>query len=349
MNQPEKKKKRKSVIITKWFGESSSSEDSESEMSPEWTEIDRKKTRIEKKRRLDKRRKERKLETAKKVEHMAGIGPIYVSDATKRMDSKIGFEAAKRIVLKEFLAKYLGYNMEELQQLKIEDTKFATSGEDILYVALVDQDQIKELYIRRAESRNDNVIVRNYIPPNFHERFVHLNRICAEKRKADSKLKTQLRFEHGDIQIYIKYKDEDSGIKLVKMGDFTDIKEVPPFNHSLRWKRFMDRPPRRKVYYNSDNPTKGKGNVTRSTVRTDDHGPATGQKDTELPVKTLTRQHSKETEVQSKRARLHALSSQTESSDSSSSASDEDMTVMDTEIDATEETTMMNTEIDEQL
>ena len=268
---------------------------------------------------METKRRNKIIECAMKAEHMAGIGPIYMTDVITRMDGVTNFEKAKALELKAFLARYLGYEEEELRELTLEETKFATSGDDLLYVAMVDKEQIKELHIRRAESQNENITVRNYIPPNFHERFVYINKMCTEQRRLDKALKTQLRFGHGDIEVFMKYKGEDAGYRLVKLSEFTDITAVPEFNHKIRWKRYVDRPPRRKIRYSLENPIKGKEGEKR---------PATGRKDQETTQRKLTRQHSKDEGMDSKKARLSAKSSYSDSS----SSPDEDINEMDTEI-----------------
>ena len=128
--------------------------------------------------------------------------------------------------------------------MKVAETRISTKGDDILNVALADTADAKELYIRRAESRNDNLTVRCYIPPNFHDRFMSLNRICMEKRKEDPNLRTQLRFGSKDVEIWIKHKNDDKGFRRVDLEDFTD-QDVPDFNHTIKWKRYPDRLPRR--------------------------------------------------------------------------------------------------------
>ena len=73
-----KKKVRKPVKITCWFGdeEASSSSSSEGTVEEEWQEVDRRKVVKEKKMAQEERRKKKKHETAKKARSMMGIGPI---------------------------------------------------------------------------------------------------------------------------------------------------------------------------------------------------------------------------------------------------------------------------------
>ena len=50
-----------------------------------------------------------------------------------------------------------------------------------------------------------------------------------------------------DIEIHIKFKDEDGGYRKVRMEDFVDISKVPAFDNNAKWKIYTDRPPRRKL------------------------------------------------------------------------------------------------------
>ena len=103
---------------------------------------------------------------------MAGIGPISIDD----------FEKLKVLAVHKFLKENLGYIEEEITNLSIVETRMAKKGEKIIYVAFEDHDHICELHMRQEESQNDRIIIRNYIPPNFHSRFMFLNRVCAFRR-----------------------------------------------------------------------------------------------------------------------------------------------------------------------
>ena len=111
---------------------------------------------------------------------MIGIGPITMRSVTDRMSEGMTFEAAKVTELKQFLTDNLSYIDSEIKELSIEETKFAAKGESVLYIALSKPEQVHEMHVRRAECRNDKLTIRNYIPPNFFERFMSMNRACAD-------------------------------------------------------------------------------------------------------------------------------------------------------------------------
>ena len=118
------------------------------------------------------------------------------------MKSKNDFEDAKIKAIKELLSYSLNYDDDELESLNIQETKLSKRGDDIINVAFASEDKVKDLFIRKAELKNEYVTLRNYIPPNFHERFMHLNAVCSEKRSLEPNLKTQLRFGRRDIEIF---------------------------------------------------------------------------------------------------------------------------------------------------
>ena len=90
--------------------------------------------------------------------------------------------------------------------------------------------------------------------PNFFERYMAINRACSDQRAADPNLKTQLRFGNHDVELYTKFRGEKSGFKQTKLSDFLDTSTLPNFNYKVKWRRFKEQPPRRKVVYKSTKP-----------------------------------------------------------------------------------------------
>ena len=61
--------------------------------------------------------------------------------------------------------------------------------------------------------RNDNLVIRQYIPPGFYKRYIEINKKCTEARANDSTLKTQLRFGKRDVELFIKFKGEEKPLQ----------------------------------------------------------------------------------------------------------------------------------------
>ena len=93
---------------------------------------------------------------------------------------------------------------------------------------------------------NDNIIVRQYIPPGFYNRFMHMNRMCYEARAEDQSLKTQLRFGKTNIELFVKFKGDGDPFTKVKLEDYMKVDETPPFDHNVKWKRYQDKYPKKK-------------------------------------------------------------------------------------------------------
>ena len=173
---------------------------------------------------------------------MVSLGPLLWNSVEYFKNGKTNYDEAKKQAVFEFLQYNLNYSTGELEELEITDTRMS-SKDEVINIAFVNEDNIRELYSRKAESRNDNIILRCYVPPNFHERLMALSRVCTDKRKNDSTLKTQLRFGKHDVEILVKTKGEDGGFKKVDLDEFTDMNLIPKFNHLIKWRKYNDKPP----------------------------------------------------------------------------------------------------------
>ena len=197
----------------------STTEESE-EDKEDWSDVMRKRKSEEKRRMRKKRRENRKTECSTKAANMASLGPISWDSINYFRKAGRSPETAKTLAVKEFLQYNLNYTVEELEELDIVETRVSTKGDGIVNIAMSSEESIRELYIRKAETRNEDITLRSYIPPNFHKQFMYINKICTEKRAAEPLLKTQLRFGRRDIEVYIKTKDEEAGYKKVALEEF---------------------------------------------------------------------------------------------------------------------------------
>ena len=186
-------------------------------------------------------------ETAEKATRMIGIGPVDLEYINEVYRETKNYEMAKMKGVKKFLQKELLYDDEEIEEINILGTKMGKL-DNIIYIALQNTEECKEIYTRKAEIQNDKITVRNFIPPQFHEKFMKLNQICAERRSENPQLKTQLRFNNKDIEILVKMKGTNEPLTKVKMIDFLrEGDKVPEFDTTVKWKQILDRPPRRKI------------------------------------------------------------------------------------------------------
>ena len=259
-----------------WFGESTS-EDSSEEDEEGWSTIDRENKNRERKRRTKERRSRKAAQVSQKARRMAGLGPITNEEIELQWNLTKDYEKAKTWAVKAHLSEHYDYSQDELDRLKIMETK-RTNRDDIIYIATENEQDIREIYTRKAEGKTDKTTVKSYIPPQFFERFSMLNRICADKREADHNLKTQIRFGDKDLIILTKRKGESEPYRIVDFEDFTGDRQIPPFDMTIKWRIQQDRPPRRKTS-SSHSPATRKENsasparqvqMTRRTSEKDD-------------------------------------------------------------------------------
>ena len=236
------------VTVNHWFGESSqeSQSDSTEDDNEEWQTIDREAINRRRRQRTKLRRSKRMTEVAGKARCMAGVGPILDSEINEQLKSTRNYSEAKCWAIKDHLMKYYSYNQRELDDLQILETKRAKK-DDIIYFAVKSEDDIRDIYQRKAECRQDDTTIKMFIPPHYFDRFTTLNRICREKRESNPELKTQIRFGTNDLIILVKQKGSEDPFRIVELRDFTENQDIPPFDMTVKWRIQEDRIPRRRV------------------------------------------------------------------------------------------------------
>ena len=152
---------------------------------------------------LDKRKRRRKKkvcmeEIASKMQLTVGVGPIEQASIDYFEREVKDVEVAKKLAVTEYLRHFLDFDENELADMKIVDTKCAVNDK-VIYFAVEDQEYVKEIHRRRAASQNEDLMVRDYIPPQFWERYTTLAKVAAENRSNDTQLKTQIRWGPKDV------------------------------------------------------------------------------------------------------------------------------------------------------
>ena len=127
-------------------------------------------------RKIDRYRKRKilKEKTSHKARHMLGLGPIRQQSIDYFVDITADVELAKEMAIKELMSTYLQYTETELLEHDIVDSQISARNEDIVYVTFADYGSIREIHARAAEIRNDDVMIRNFVPPQFWERYSHI-------------------------------------------------------------------------------------------------------------------------------------------------------------------------------
>ena len=279
--------------VDHWFGDcvsdtDDSSEEDEEDVTEDWERVERKKRNQLKRRRAALKKQKKKEEIAGKAQRMVGLGPIYDKDISKHIADTKDYNEAKIWAIKEHLAINYKYNQEELDNICIAETKRSSKGDNIIYLAMTSKSDIRDIYARKAECRADSTTVKNFIPPQFYEKFMALNKLCAGRRAEDPLLKTQIRFTEADLEVLVKVKGGEAPYKAVNLKDFAAGGHIPSFDASIKWKWQEDRLPRRRV--------KSRDLSPRSNAITDKQAGYSltrlhsGAENSDLPPKKLRRQ-----------------------------------------------------------
>ena len=216
------------------------------ESEGDWPDsVDRVERNREKKRAAWKKKKDRQDRVTQKNQFIIGIGPVY-QKSIDHFNSIVGdYMEAKRMAAMEYLKVSLRYNEEELEEVEITDTQVSAKSENILYIVTAKASNIRDIRARLAECRDERLNAIDFIPPQYYARYTALGRVAKDIRDKDRSMKTQIRFGQSDLELYTKRKGSDDRYTPVPL-DTLDA-ELPKFDHSLRWRRRDDRPPRRKV------------------------------------------------------------------------------------------------------
>ena len=277
VERKEKVEEKQKKAVIKWFGCDTDNDTSDEEENPEevdeeeWNTIDRKKARKEKLKRQNEKKRKRKEEVLSKAQNMVGLGPISGECLEKHMKkAQNDFEKAKLEAVREHLFKYYKYNDREYEQLDIRETKYVEKGDGIIYIAVDDKRNIREIYKRKAECKREEVMLKSFVPPQIFKRFVALNKICGERRASDRRLKTQVRFGAKDIEIWTKEKGTEEPFSLTPLRAFLGTDSIPDYDDEIKWRKVRDREPRRRVSSSrapspDASPAKGKNSSDNTT------------------------------------------------------------------------------------
>ena len=198
----------------------------------------------EKRKRIHRYRKRKVLKekTARKGKHMIGLGPICRQSIGFFNDVTADYEYAKVLAVNEYLMEYLQISEEDMKDFTVVDTMIAKREEDLIYVTFKEYEAIREIHRRTAELKNEEIMVQNYIPPQFWERFSHLNRYCMDLKNDDKDVKFQIRFNDKDLEVLIKNRRTDEHYYILPLEDIEKKGEIPKFNYSITWTKRTTNP-----------------------------------------------------------------------------------------------------------
>ena len=190
------------------------------------------------------RKKAMQAKTAGKARHILGLGPIRLDSINYFFEATADWDLAKKLAVNEYLEEYLQFNVEEIKDFDVVETLIAKSDDSILYVTFTEIESIKEIHKRAAELKNEEIMIRNFIPPQFWERYRFISQYCSELRQDNSNLKTKIQFSDYDIEVYTKLRGTEDQYKILPLAEIEEHGPIPKFNFSIEWRKRSDRPPR---------------------------------------------------------------------------------------------------------
>ena len=184
---------------------------------------------------------------------MIGLGPIPRDSIGYFFDITSDYEEAKKMAVNEFFMTYLQINEEEIKDYDIIETSTAKNDNELIYVTFREHDSIRDIYSRAAELRNDDIMTRIFIPPQFWDRYCHLNQYCVKMRANNKDIKNQIRFGDDDIEVLVKNRALDERYSILPLETIEKDGLIPKFDHSISWRKRKDKPARQPL-----KPVKGK-------------------------------------------------------------------------------------------
>ena len=125
-----------------------------------------------------------------------------------------------------------------------------------------------------AECQDHDLYAVDFIPPQYYDRYIALSRFAKDIRLKDKKVKTQIRFGQKDVELLTKTRGSDERYEIVPMEEIKSTNPLPKFEHSKKWSRREDRPPRRRVSPN-------RGRLEVPSLRMEDENLSTTDKNPE--------------------------------------------------------------------
>ena len=147
----------------------------------------------------------------------------------------------------EFLQGYLKFDDADLSDIDITDTKMSAKGDSIMYIVLDCPEKVVNIRKRLADCQNDAVKTREFIPPQFFDRYTALGRYASELRGRKPEVKTQIRFLDNDIGLFTKIRGSMLPFLPVNMMELEEECKLPDIDPKADWKRRTDLPPWRRT------------------------------------------------------------------------------------------------------
>ena len=233
--------------------------------------VERREKNNEKKLKAKKHKMEIEKCVTEKARYIIGIGPVYMR-LIEHFHRIVGdYDDAKKMAAQEYLTVHLRFDDKEVAEMEISDTQVSSKGENILYVVMTDESHIHDIRGRMAMCRDPDLQLQDFIPPQYFKRYIALSKFAQELRLKDKDTKTQIRYGKCDVELWTKNRSQDERFSQMNMDDIEREQRLPKFDHTIRWTRKKERPPRRQI-----SPTKIRAEVP-SLRQNQEEFPSTGR------------------------------------------------------------------------
>ena len=156
----------------------------------DWDGVEDRMSRNKEKKKKEQERRRRRIEkVAYAGQCTIGLGPIK-SESYDYFNKITGdFEEAKKMAAAEFLVGYLRFDHNDMSDTDISDTRISPKDDDILYIVMDSPEKIRNIRRRIADCRNPEIKTREYIPPQFFQRYTAMAIYAKERRDIERKHK----------------------------------------------------------------------------------------------------------------------------------------------------------------
>ena len=218
------------------------------ESDEDWTNtIDRKEKNYGKKRIAKKNKMEIEARVVKKARCIIGVGPVYTQSINHFYNIVGDYDDAKRMAAQEYLRIQLRFDEKEIEEMEISDTQISAKGANIIYIAMCNEMHIKDIRAKMAQVQDSELQMQDFIPPQIFKRYTALSKFAHALRTNDNTIKTQVRYGDRDVELWTKKRGLNERYTQMDMKMIQQDEQLPRFDHSIKWTRNTEIPPRREV------------------------------------------------------------------------------------------------------
>ena len=136
------------------------------------------------------------------------------------------------------------YSTVQYSTVQYSTVQYSTVQYSTVQYSTVQYSTVQYSTVRVAACKDDRIHLRNFVPPQYYNRYMFLSKRCAELRGSDRQKKTQLRFNNCDIEVLIKDRGSSEPYRVIKHEEICNLVDLPEYNYQQEWRVRRDRPVR---------------------------------------------------------------------------------------------------------